>query len=140
MIQKNPFLKYLVKEQMPDVVHSSVYAKAQNENGIGAASTESYEVRVKIDKNRQKIRGYRDSGLINDAKMNTSKARAYTATESEKALGEIRGGMNTENAGPVNNTDVAFKRAAMSRNSTLSGAPSRRGMATVKNPGISVKK
>ncbi len=40
MIQKNPFLKYVMKDKKEDVFHSSAYAKAQSGDSIGAASAQ----------------------------------------------------------------------------------------------------
>ena len=83
MIQKNPFLKYVMKDKKEDVFHSSAYAKAQNGGSLGAASTESYQVRVKIDQNRQRIRRYNDSRLVAGARMNAPKAKIYEPPKKE---------------------------------------------------------
>ena len=77
-MQKNPFLKYVMKDNKEDVFHSSAYAKAQNGSIIGAASSESYAVRVNIDKNRQTVRGYGDSELMAGAKKMAPRAKTYT--------------------------------------------------------------
>lgn len=81
MIQKNPFLKYLIKDEKKDIFHSSAYAKAQSGNAFGAASTESFKVRVNVNQNRQVVRGYRDSRVMTEANKNAPRAKAYTPPE-----------------------------------------------------------
>lgn len=77
VLQKNPFLKYLIKDEKQDVFHSSGYAKVQSGNTIGAASTESYQVRVNVNQNRTRIRGYNDSRIVTGARMNAPKAKTF---------------------------------------------------------------
>ena len=77
-MQKNPFLKYVMKDEKEDVFHSSAYAKAQSGSGIGAASSQSYQVRVNIDQNRTKVRGYGESEMITSARKNGPRAKTYT--------------------------------------------------------------
>lgn len=81
MIQKNPFLKYMIKDEKKDIFHSSAYAKAQGGDTIGAASTEDFKVRVNINQNRQIVQGYRDSKVMTDASKNVPKAKTYTKSE-----------------------------------------------------------
>jgi len=85
-IQKNPFLKYVMKDKKEDVFHSSAYAKAQNGSALGAASTESYQVRVNVYQNRSKVRGYGDSELMRGARMNGPKAKTYTPPEKNLGM------------------------------------------------------
>lgn len=101
MISKNPFLKYVMKDQKEDVFHSSAYAKAQNGAAIGASSSESYQVRVNIDKNRTKVRGYGDSELMTVVRSNGPKAKAYTAPISEAS---------SRAAMPVKNPGISLKK------------------------------
>lgn len=114
MIQKNPFLKYVMKDKKEDVFHSSAYAKAQSGETMGAASTESYQVRVNVNQNRTRVRGYSDSEIMAGAKANGPKAKTYQP--SERAVG----GRTAQASGSI---DVS-KRAAM----------------PVKKAGISIKK
>ena len=86
MIQKNPFLKYMMKDEKKDVFHSSAYAKAQSGETIGAASTESYQVRVNVNQNRQMVRGYRDSQIMTDASKNAPRAKTWNPSEQGKAV------------------------------------------------------
>ena len=79
----NPLLKYVMKAKKADVVHSSGYAKAQNAGGIGAAGTSSFEQRMKIEGNRAKIKGYRDSAIASGAINMRPKAAAYTPPEPD---------------------------------------------------------
>lgn len=83
MIQKNPFLKYLIKDKKEDIFHTSGYAKAQNGANMGAASTESYQVRVNVNQNRKRIRSYNDSRLVAGARMNAPKAKPYEPPKKE---------------------------------------------------------
>ena len=83
MIQKNPFLKYLIKDEKKDIFHSSAYAQAQSGDAMGAASTESFKVRVNINRNRQVVRGYRDSRVMTEANKNAPRAKAYTPPEKQ---------------------------------------------------------
>ena len=84
MIQKNPFLKYMMKDEKKDVFHSSAYAKAQSGAAIGSASTESFNVRVNVNQNRQIVRGYRDSKIMADANKNAPKAKTWEQSEQGK--------------------------------------------------------
>ena len=79
-MQKNPFLKYVMKDNKEDIFHSSAYAKAQNGGGIGAASSESYQVRVKINENRQNIKGYGDSEIMSGLRNQMPKAAKDAAS------------------------------------------------------------
>lgn len=83
MIQKNPFLKYLIKDEKQDVLHSSGYAKAQNGASMGASSSESFAARVKIDQDRQRVRRYNDSRLVAGARMNAPRAKTYEPPKKE---------------------------------------------------------
>lgn len=47
--------------------HSSGYAQAQNRGNFGAASTESFAERQKINENRKFVRGYNNARVISDA-------------------------------------------------------------------------
>lgn len=97
MIQKNPFLKYVMKDQKEDVFHSSAYAKVQNGAAMGAASTESYQVRVNINQNRQKVRGYGDSEIMMRTRNQNLKAKTYTPPA--KDIGASRAAMPPKNPG-----------------------------------------
>ena len=74
MAQKNPFLKYIMKDKREDIFHSSAYAREQSGSNIGAASTESYAVRVNMARHRQTVGGYRDSRLMTGMKRGIAKA------------------------------------------------------------------
>ena len=104
----NPFLKRLIKEKKEDVVHSSAYAQVQNEGKIGSASVESFTKRLSIDKNRQVVRRYGDSQIVNEAWGNAGmRAKKYEAPQKSpenqpipslgsrgnNGLGNVREGM-----------------------------------------------
>ncbi|MDR3297840.1 MAG: hypothetical protein LBT19_00450 [Candidatus Nomurabacteria bacterium] len=63
MANNNPLLKYVMKTQTPEVLHSSGYAKTQNADSFGAASTETFSERRRIEEQRKFVRGYRNSLL-----------------------------------------------------------------------------
>jgi len=75
---KNPFLKYVMKDKKEDVFHSSAYAKAQNGASFGAASTESYKVRVNINQNRTMVGDYSKSKIGARTVNRAPKAQTYT--------------------------------------------------------------
>lgn len=81
MIQKNPFLKYVMKDSKEDVFHSSAYAKAQNGATMGAASAETYQMRKSLEQNRQVVRGYQDSNIMKGVGGNGPRAKTYTPPE-----------------------------------------------------------
>lgn len=97
MISKNPFLKYVMKDKKEDVFHSSAYAKAQNGAAMGAAASESYQVRVSINQNRQKVRGYGDSEIMTGTRNRDLKAKTYTSPA--KDTGANRAAMPPKNPG-----------------------------------------
>ena len=113
MAQKNPFLKYLIKDKKEDVFHSSAYAKAQSGASIGAASTESYQVRVNVSQNRQRVRGYSNSDIMANAGGGMRKAEVYKP--------------------PIGNNTFGV-------NSGAGGVSAGRAPMMPKNPGISIKK
>lgn len=80
---KNPFLKYVMKEKKENIFHSSAYGKAQNAEAIGAASVESFEERMKVDKNRQIVKGYNDSRIVNGMYANGPRAKQYVPPEKK---------------------------------------------------------
>ena len=86
----NPFIKYVMKEKKEDIFHSSAYGKAQNGEAIGAASVEGFDERLKIDRNRQIVKGYNDSRVVNGVYANGPKAKKYVPLE-EKGKKEIGG-------------------------------------------------
>ena len=102
MVQKNPFLKYLIKDKKEDIFHTSGYAKAQNGANMGAASTESYQVRVNVNQNRQKIQGYNRSRLVTGAMANAPKPKTYEAPK----VGET----TARAAIPVKKSGISIKR------------------------------
>ncbi len=84
----NPFLKRIMNTKTEDVVHSSAYAQAQNQSGFGAASSESFEQRMKREKNRQLIKGYGESSVV--GKTFNSGPRPKTFTPPPKSPGVSR--------------------------------------------------
>ena len=128
----NPFLKRLMKDKKEDIMHSSVYAKAQSAGVMGATSTTGFTERLGIDNNRQMVSKYHDSGVV---------SRVYRKTPGESVV-EKRGTMISVDG---SNSRMAASRVAEERPSTGGGvrrssfeAARRPGMPpTRKNPGIS---
>ncbi len=139
----NPFLKRLIKEETKDVVHTSAYGEAQNSGKMGTTSTASFLDRLKIDRNRSKVRGYNDSKIVNETRENGPQAKKYDITQdkmlsSEKGAEE--GGLGKRGVG-ANSVNSANRGGFSGRgaNST-SGVTSNTGRPAQpparKNPGI----
>lgn len=112
----NPFLKRLIKEKNEDVIHSSAYAKVQNDGNMGVASTRSFAERQAIGENRTMVKGYRDSKVVNDAFSNAgSKSQRYDVAHDASRRAAIwerfggeqnRGGAGTGFGGGASNTNT----------------------------------
>jgi len=102
----NPFIKYLIKEEKKDVVHSSAYGKVQSGEAIGAASTQSFDERMKIEKNRQVIRGYNDSRVAEQRFNSGVRAKQYVPPEKKESLGvkPLEGGLGAQRIQTNTNT------------------------------------
>ena len=61
----NPLLKFMSNVKSEDVLHSSGYARAQNEGSFGASGGVSFEKRQEIEQNRKMVGGYDRSMLFN---------------------------------------------------------------------------
>ena len=64
---RNPLLKFVMHEKKTDVVHTSAFGRAQNGRGMGATSAQSFSERMKVEKNRKRVRGYNDSRVVTQA-------------------------------------------------------------------------
>ena len=84
----NPFLKRMMKVKKEDVIHTSAYAEAQNQGGIGAASTESFERRRQVDNSRTRVQAYDHSEIANGSLKYMPRAKTYEGVK-----------MNMPNAG-----------------------------------------
>ena len=99
-----------MKDSKEDVFHSSAYAKAQSGATLGAASSESYQVRVNINQNRQNIKGYKNSELM--MSRNPELKAAAFKPEGGAGAGGIRaaGAMGAAKAPmPPKNPGISFK-------------------------------
>ena len=105
---KNPFLKRFNKVQSGDVLHSSVYARAQDGGTVGVASTESFAQRLDVSKNRQFVRRYGDSKIAKSYGENNVKAKILDSVER----GSLRGNGEQEGS-PV--VDARTNRLAESK-------------------------
>ena len=117
MIQKNPFLKYVMKDKKEDIFHSSAYAKAQSGSKIGATSSESYQVRVNLNQNRTTVRGYKDSEIMTEIKDKGPRAKTYTPPE--KIEGANGGALTSTNRGAIAATNRAMMSAKMGTKKTI---------------------
>jgi hypothetical protein len=61
--------KHIVKADDSKPFHTSGYAVAANGNSIGSVSTVSFEKRLQIDQNRQKIGNYSRSAIANNYQL-----------------------------------------------------------------------
>ena len=126
-------LKRVMNDKKEDVIHSSAYAEAQNQGGIGSVSTQTFNQRREIDQNRSMINKYSDSKVATEAGKSSWEARRDAAQfgESDKDAGAspsngLRGRLNTKD-GDTGGAKVGDKSAG--------SGPSR--MPTRINPGIS---
>ena len=136
----NPMLKFIMKGKKKDMMHTSVYAEAQNSGGIGAASTRSFADRMKIKGNRQRIREYNDSRVVTQAYASSGmKAKTYEAPEKNDAfLNKNEGGLSAQTPSNTGREPLANSpRLSGSRNTGSSAGLSR--PPAVRNPGISKK-
>lgn len=95
----NPFAKFLQKEEKGEIFHSSAAGRAQNADGIGVASSSSFAERMKIEKNRQIVRGYNDSRVVSQAYTAGSRAKTYSETKQTGTALAKEKGVNYGNRG-----------------------------------------
>ena len=121
-MDKNPLLKYMMKAKKEDVIHSSGYAMVQNQ-GIGAASTSSFEQRQKMEGNRTRVKGYRDSAIASGAVNMRPKAATYKPPEPGEGTSRFgvgaSGGINASAAG-IGGKPALGSRPMPPRNSGIS--------------------
>ena len=125
-------LKRIINKKKEDVIHSSAYAEAQNQGGIGASSVQSFGQRRAIDQHRSVVRRYSDSKIATESGKTAWQARREAAQFGEDAGKEntsstsgLRGRLNSKDA------DTGAKGGDSSTKSGPSQMPVRR------NPGIS---
>ena len=130
---KNPFLKYINKPEKDEVFHSSAFAKAQNAGNIGAASSETFTARRSLDQNRQFVRGYNDSRLVNTPNP-ALRAKAYDPTAAPRftsRTSDVQASMRAATAANAATTGI-------NRSATLGTArPSAMGAARPAAPAMS---
>ncbi len=117
-------LKRIMSKKKEDVFHSSAYAKAQNQGGIGSASMQTFNQRRKIDQNRSMINKYSDSKVATETGKSSWQARRDAAQFGES---------DDKSASPSNGSrgNIDSKGGDASAKSGPSSMPARR------NPGIS---
>lgn len=131
-------LKFIMKEKTKDVIHSSAYAQAQNGGNMGAASTQSFAERQKINQNRQRIRGYNDSRVVSQAFASSGvKAKTYTPPEPKDTFSSSRD-TGTANRGTLDRGTTGRNTLSGPQPSTnLRGGTNTPPPPMRKNPGIS---
>ena len=125
-------LKRVMNKKKEDVVHSSAYAEAQNQGGIGASSTQTFGQRRAIDQHRSVVRRYGDSKIATESGKASWQARREAkqfgeSSDDEKSVSTsgLRGRLNSKDA------DTGAKGGDVVTKSGPSQMPARR------NPGIS---
>lgn len=126
IVDKNPLLKHMMKAKTEDVIHSSAYAQVQNQQGIGSASTESFADRMKIEKNRTRIRAYGDSKVVNDSFGQAPRPKVYNAEADKSQRMQFR-----------DNNSAAIGRASMTNRAGATPPPKPAAPPMWKKPGIS---
>ncbi len=133
----NPFLKRLIKEETKDVIHTSAYGEAQNSGKMGTASTSSFLDRLRIDRNRSRVRGYDESKIVNETRENGPEAKKYDASkdkilnrESEPQIGQRSVGASGLNRGGFSGRGAGGAASTANTTSKPVQPPAR------KNPGI----
>ena len=130
---EGPLLKRIMKEKKEDVIHSSAYAEAQNQGGIGSSSMQTFEQRKAIDQNRSMVRKYSDSKIATEAGKTSWQARRDATQFGESgdngnssSSSGLRGRLNSKEA------DAGTKGGDAATKNGPSQMPTRR------NPGISI--
>ena len=80
-------IKFAKKGKKEDFFHSSEYGKAQSGEKIGAVSIESFNARMRADKNRKIIQRYYSSRVAEQRFFGGSRAQQYIAPVKNKDLG-----------------------------------------------------
>ena len=73
----NPFLKRIMKTKKKDIFHSSTFGQVQNGSSLGAASGQSFNQRMSVERNRKLVRGYSDARVLNGAYSSAPKAKKF---------------------------------------------------------------
>ena len=81
---KNPFIKMLEKEDRSSIFHSSAHARMQSEGHFGAASSETFAQRTKIEQNRQYIQQYGSSSITAGGNQ-YNRAQTYNPTATQRS-------------------------------------------------------
>ena len=122
----NPFLKRLMKDETKDVVHTSAYGEAQNSGKMGTTSSTSFLDRLKIDRNRSKVRGYDESKIVTETWENSPKAKKYEVAE-DAMLNSNRGrGTETGNT-ETDRTTSGNRGRGMESSKQINGTLGNRG-------------
>lgn len=93
MGKRNPFTQFLIRGQKEDFYHSSAYGKAQNAEGIGTASVQSFRERQMVEQNRQMIQGY------NKSRVAAERYNRYAGARTENNRVAAPGAGETANSG-----------------------------------------
>ena len=86
----NPkIVKRMINGERAGIFHSSAYGRAQSGSTMGAASSESFAERRKVDENRQNIRKYSDS-MVAEQRFNSEAVGATRLDNPAKVGSEDR--------------------------------------------------
>lgn len=83
MALNSKLINRITKTTSSDVAHSSGYAQAQNSGNLGAASTQSFEERLDIERNRTTIQAYKQSQVARTVNV---LPKALTEEEKRKII------------------------------------------------------
>ena len=83
MDKKPPIVNRIIDDERAGIFHSSAYGRAQSGDTMGAASTESFSARQKVERNRKTIRNYRDS-LVAEQRFKPPEWKNAEAGDSEQ--------------------------------------------------------
>lgn len=106
----NLISKYFIKEQKKDIFHSSEYGKAQSGEMMGAMSIKSFNERMKVEQNRQVIKGYNDSRVAEQRFNGGVRAKKYIPPEKKESLGvkKIESGRRPNMSSELPKTNSGF--------------------------------
>ena len=124
-LTNDPLLGRLMGVKKKDVVHSSAYGKAQNAEGIGTASAQSFRARMAADESRSFVERYKDSQVMHETRNRLTGPQVYDGEKKNEARAE----MTQRFAGSAGGPSGGSSAGAGGR---TAGAPPVR-----RNPGIS---
>ena len=114
------------------MMHSSAYGVAQNDGAFGTASVQNFDERVKIDQNRQTIRAYKESQVVNEVGRKEKIARIHENNIGGEA-GNLAGNRDLQQG---NSNYGAMRQGAASRSGFGANGSTRKQPAASTNMGM----